>query len=116
MDYLTHRIAVRAMERLTRKAEVGELDHPEFRAKITDFAKPWVRARIAEGHDIEAIDKIAKRDELMVRRTIKLVHETYPLLFDDVIEEEISDLISSGEVVRYVGEDGELWLKWTGAD
>ena len=41
MDYITHRIAVRAMERLTRKAEAGELDDPEFQIKIAELAKPW---------------------------------------------------------------------------
>ncbi len=116
MDHITHRIAVRAMERLTRKAEAGKLDDPEFQTKIAELAKPWARARIAEGHDSEAIDEIAKRDDLMVHRTIKLVHEAYPRLFDDVIEEELADLILNGEVIQYVGEDGNLWLKWTGAD
>ena len=101
MDHITHRIAVRAMERLTRKAEAGKLDDPEFQIKITELAKPWARARIAEGHDSEDIAEIAKRDDLMVHRTIKLVHEAYPRLFDDVIEEELADLILNGEVIQY---------------
>ena len=37
------------MERLTRKAEAGKLDDPEFQTKINELARPWAQARIAEG-------------------------------------------------------------------
>ena len=78
----------------------------EFQIKIAELAKPWARARIAEGHDSEAIDEIAKHDDLMVHRTIKLVHEAYPRLFDDVIEEELADLILNGEVIQLESDHG----------
>ena len=111
-DDLTEIIRERAKQQLWRKLETAEVEDPNFAAEIRKVTAPWVRRRMAEGHgadDLDRIKEIADSDEVLTRRGAVLLAEHYPRLLKREISTVIDDMVSGGELLAEVGDDGETY-------
>ena len=109
-DDLSKLIGERAQRQLWEKLLSDRMNDPALGAKIRSVCAPWVRARLAEGYDADDLDglrEIADGDDILMRKGAKLLAEHYPRLLEREISAVIDDMVSSGELLTGVGDDGE---------
>ncbi len=113
-DDLSKLIGERAKQRLWEKLRSGGVNDPVLGAIIKTVCAPWVRARLAEGYDADDLDRlreIADGDDILMRKGAKLLAEHYPRLLEREISAVIDDMVSSGELLTEVGDDGETYYR-----
>ena len=73
---------------------------------------------MAEGYnadDLDRIREIADSDNVLLHRAAKLLVKHYPRLLEREISTVMDDMVSSGEILTEVGEDGETYY-WPAED
>jgi len=103
---LTRRLAAAAAAQFVRQFSENRVDDAALRADLRRIVAPWVRARRAEGHDLEAMHDVMQADQLLLRRGARVLAKHYPRL----MARQVAD------VVRAAAERGELIADETGRD